>query len=63
MENSNVAKYWKRCNCKRHPKVGKVAISSKVGSYIDCKCCGREVELKYEGETEIVDSASAIASA
>jgi predicted SprT family Zn-dependent metalloprotease len=55
--------YWKRCTCKKHVKLGKVTKGSKGGAFVDCKNCGTTVELKYEGENEIVTSASAIASA
>lgn len=45
-------KYWKRCLC--GTKLAKVTKDSKGGTYIDCKKCKREIELKYEGENEIV---------
>lgn len=45
--------YWKRCICKRRPKLATVAKDGKGGAFVDCKCCGRRIEIKYEGENEI----------
>ena len=65
MKNKSVdaTLYWKRCTCKKHVKLGKVTKEAKGGAFVDCKNCGNSIELRYEGETEIVTCVGAIASA